>query len=183
MFVYNLRLPGQVHMDETGLRYNYFRDYDPHTGRYVESDPLGIKAGSNTYAYVSSNPLSGTDPFGLLGQGAGAAHVGPRVQSGFCGSGWNFEFVPDGFRGLVSFGHACRKHDECYSECGASKAKCDSELRGNMRSACLNVYSAGGLHFGLGDCYSRADTYYSAVSSFGQGAFDEAQKKCKCTQQ
>jgi RHS repeat-associated protein len=42
-FVYNLRMPGQYYDAETGLSYNYFRDYDPATGRYVESDPIGVR--------------------------------------------------------------------------------------------------------------------------------------------
>ena len=50
---------------ETGLHQNYFRDYSPSVGRYVQSDPLGIVAGLNTYAYVNGNPLSFTDPLGL----------------------------------------------------------------------------------------------------------------------
>jgi RHS repeat-associated protein len=40
-FVYNLCHPGQYYDAETGLNYNYFGDYDPQTGRYVESDPIG----------------------------------------------------------------------------------------------------------------------------------------------
>jgi uncharacterized protein RhaS with RHS repeats len=52
-------------MAETGLNQNYFRDYDPMVGRYVESDPLVLRAGINTYGYVASNPISGIDPFGL----------------------------------------------------------------------------------------------------------------------
>ncbi|HYS84843.1 MAG TPA: fibronectin type III domain-containing protein [Bradyrhizobium sp.] len=64
-FDFPLRFPGQYFDRETNLAYNYFRDYDPAIGRYVRSDPLGIKAGLNTYAYVTSNPLVLVDPRGL----------------------------------------------------------------------------------------------------------------------
>jgi RHS repeat-associated protein len=61
----NLRLPGQYYDDETGFHYNYFRTYDPSTGRYLESDPIGLAGGLNTYGYVDGNPLMYDDPFGL----------------------------------------------------------------------------------------------------------------------
>jgi RHS repeat-associated protein len=48
-----------------GKHYNYFRDYDPAIGRYLESDPLGIDAGINTFGYTAGNPLVLTDPLGL----------------------------------------------------------------------------------------------------------------------
>ncbi len=63
--VFNLRLPGQYYDAETGLHYNYYRTYDPSLGRYLESDPIGLGGGLNTYAYVGSNPLGLTDRFGL----------------------------------------------------------------------------------------------------------------------
>ena len=46
--------------------YNYFRYYDPETGRYITADPIGQLAGPNLYAYVGGNPLKYFDPFGLL---------------------------------------------------------------------------------------------------------------------
>jgi RHS repeat-associated protein/uncharacterized repeat protein (TIGR02543 family) len=64
-FVFNLRFPGQYYDAETGLFYNGFRDYDPQTGRYVESDPIGLGGGINTYTYVNNNPVNLFDPLGL----------------------------------------------------------------------------------------------------------------------
>ncbi|WP_236208970.1 RHS repeat-associated core domain-containing protein, partial [Pseudomonas tohonis] len=60
-----LRFPGQVADAHSALYYNYFRDYDPETGRYVESDPIGLMGGLNTYGYVMGNPIEFMDPYGL----------------------------------------------------------------------------------------------------------------------
>lgn len=66
-FTLDLRFPGQRYDAATGLNYNYFRDYEPGTGRYVQSDPIGLDGGLSTYAYVGGNPISYVDPLGLEG--------------------------------------------------------------------------------------------------------------------
>jgi RHS repeat-associated protein len=62
---FNLRYPGQYFDKESGLSYNYFRSYDPRTGRYTQSDPIDLAGGWNKFGYVEGNPLAYTDPEGL----------------------------------------------------------------------------------------------------------------------
>ena len=80
VFTFNLRMPGQYFDKSTNLFYNYFRDYDPQLGRYVQSDPIGLAGGINTYGYVEANPLSNIDRTGefavvpiIVGVGLGLA--------------------------------------------------------------------------------------------------------------
>jgi len=87
-----LRFPGQLYDAQTQLNYNYFRDYNPETGRYVQSDPIGLGGGMNTYAYVNGNPLSTSDPLGLCGPftplciAAAAAFEGAATAGAAAGS-------------------------------------------------------------------------------------------------
>jgi RHS repeat-associated protein len=64
-FTLNLRFAGQYADAEAGKFYNQFRDYDQATGRYLQSDPLGLRAGFSTYSYVANGPLGLVDPLGL----------------------------------------------------------------------------------------------------------------------
>jgi len=64
-FECNLRFPGQYFDKETNRAYNYFRDFDPSLGRYMQSDPVGVRGGRNTYSYAWNIPLALTDRLGL----------------------------------------------------------------------------------------------------------------------
>ncbi len=114
--------------------YNYFRDYDPSTGRYITSDPIGLDGGINTYLYVDANPIALVDPFGLQSvsfcyspsAAMGAGHVGfgtsKSPSSGFYPSGDPF-FSPGEVRRDTQDDLMCRTVDtdqeteDCMERC------------------------------------------------------------------
>lgn len=84
VFNLDMRLPGQRFDAVSGLHYNGFRDFDPSTGRYVESDPLGLDAGPSTYGYANGSPMAYSDPDGLIAGlvlRVAARYIVPRLSA------------------------------------------------------------------------------------------------------
>ncbi|GAB3011453.1 hypothetical protein GCM10027098_01070 [Bowmanella dokdonensis] len=95
------RFPGQYADIETGFYYNYFRDYDPEIGRYIQSDPLGLYDGPNTYVYVYNNPVNYIDPTGKWGIAGGIYGAVSGGIGGYISGGWRGAIVGAGAGALV----------------------------------------------------------------------------------
>ncbi|WP_295628487.1 RHS repeat-associated core domain-containing protein [uncultured Nitrosomonas sp.] len=87
LFEYHPRFPGQYFDKETNLHYNYFRYYEPETGRYISPDPIGLSGGLNIYGYALQNPLTYTDPTGEAVPALIAACAGNPACAAAVGAG------------------------------------------------------------------------------------------------
>ncbi|WP_460710957.1 RHS repeat-associated core domain-containing protein, partial [Lysobacter terrae] len=142
--VFNQRFPGQRYDAASGLNYNMRRDYDSGTGRYIESDPIGLKGGNNTYRYVDADPMTGIDPRGLI-----------KIYGFWCGPDWTGgrkeEFSPEHIyrRPVDRLDTSCMNHDMCYYTCRAG-FPCDKSGRSECFRNCdynltKEAYAVGGF--------------------------------------
>lgn len=92
----NLRFPGQYFDRESGLHYNYNRDYDSQTGRYVQSDPIGLGGGISTFSYSVGNPIRFIDIYGLNVSGHWGGFQVSRVSGAYLGLTPHIESGPNG---------------------------------------------------------------------------------------
>jgi RHS repeat-associated protein len=133
----NLRFPGQYYDAETGLHYNWNRYYDPKTGRYVTSDPVGLRGGFNSYLYAKANPLFWTDRRGLVAdtwEGPGTDIGTPPYlwlyPPGSNGNVWNTGFeqqdmvcssIAAPLNSNRCTRQCCEEHDRCYTRYGCNQ--------------------------------------------------------------
>ena len=112
-FEFNLRFPGQYFDRETSLAYNYFRDYDPSVGRYVESDPIGLRGGINTYLYAYGDPLIFVDPKGLAVASEALKNAYSKTVGGIAGKKCSDNLSCDWYNRARPFQIDTATNDQC----------------------------------------------------------------------
>jgi len=174
----NLRLPGQYFDRETNLHYNYFRDYDPTTGRYIQADPIGLDGGMNLYAYTKQNPLRYIDPDGLTA----ISNTPIMIYGMWCGPNWTGgrfgSFNPEAnqsfHRPIDELDGCCREHDICYFQC-RKIATCGTDEQAACFRSCDRV---------LASCAGKSNgplSFKAAIGGYMQTSNPKAEQ-CQCKQ-
>ena len=143
-----IRFQGQYFDHETGLHYNRHRYYDPHSGRFVSKDPIGLRGGINLHGYVS-NPNMQIDILGLSGCTIGAAiGMGIGVVAAGAGDvatgGINIPANPQEVAAAGVIGCAAGTAiDNTVEAIRKYKSKCMAPTIGNVRAVCMesNVFT------------------------------------------
>ncbi len=129
-FVFGMRFPGQRYDSATGLNQNYFRDYDTSTGRYAQSDPIGLSGGASTWAYVESSPLMFSDHMGLEKDQACVASY--TTTGAICGG--VVGYYGSGVAGAIGGGFVCAPAGPGAAACAAGGAMAVSPAGGALGS-------------------------------------------------
>ena len=202
----NVRFPGQYFDAESGLHYNYFRYYDPSTGRYFRSDPIGLEGGINTYLYANANPERYVDLRGLAtlaapGAIAGGSLAGPpgALAGGIIGFGLGI-FLGDQLLGRDSVSDSAlhRGNDAVITKLNAEgqdkrtipwpekKSRrwvCFCRADANGRSADLTCKFHKSFAFGWGEGQTMQMALQAAerAAKATLGASSVHHVQCKCT--
>ena len=138
--------------------YNWHRYYDPKIGRYITSDPIGLRGGPNTYAYVRNNPLRYYDVAGLY---VGAWHDS-FTRTGAALAGLGPQQAADLARDVVGADtgtqqpHNAHMHAMCAE--GLTREQCLNNLENYMRhelAKCTPQGLARAIH-AMQDSFSRS---------------------------
>lgn len=162
-FVFDLRFPGQRYDSALGANYNYMRTYFPEFGRYVESDPIGLRGGISTYAYGNGDPLGKSDRFGLF-SGADVALVKHFL-------GFSNGLDPGRYMDISAW---C---DDYIAD--ASVASVTDSLQNEVRHRTRQL--AGTLSPGQSVQFTRSrqdELYVLSIYSFGNGLFHSQTVNC-----
>jgi RHS repeat-associated protein len=166
--------PGQYFDSLTGLNYNYFRYYDPGTGRYITAGPAGLDGGINLYAYVDNNPVNYFDPNGLGKTGKNRS-----------GSGTQPDYSPCDYYRQVGNANGCKYHQAahkiCRGEdflvntittlCGVSTSELNC-IRKCLVGSDRKARDDPGCQTGPGDCGGTGCTKKTCIDNYYRSGFE-----------